>query len=136
VPPGDEREATVSPDFIWTGPNTLQARFPLDRTGSFRTIVKSGENQLTRGPSVTLRYSPEFAPRAGIRTGEEILAALAETSGGTARPDVLEVDNNPPRSARKTSLLPYLFIAAIVLLLVEIAGRRLSLWERMKPIGE
>ncbi|HSG69032.1 MAG TPA: VWA domain-containing protein, partial [Planctomycetaceae bacterium] len=136
VPPGDEREATISPDFIWTGPNTLQARFPLDRTGSFRTIVKSGENQLTRGPAVTLPYSPEFAPRAGIRTGEEILAALAETSGGTARTDVLEVFNNPPRSARKTSLLPYLFIAAIVLLLVEIAGRRLSLWERMKPIGE
>jgi hypothetical protein len=46
------------------------------------------------------------------------------------------VYNNPPRSARKTSLLPYLFIASIVLLLVEIAGRRLSLWERMKPIGE
>jgi Mg-chelatase subunit ChlD len=136
VPPGDEREQPVSPDFIWTGPHTLQARFPLDRTGSFRTIVKTGRQRLARGPAVTLPYSPEFAPRAGNQSGAEILQSLAETSGGTARTDVLEIFKNPPRSPSKTSLLPYLFIASIVLLLIEIAGRRLSLWERLKPVEE
>jgi hypothetical protein len=31
-------------------------------------------------------------------------------------------------------LLPWLVVAAVVLLVLEIAGRRLSLWERLAPI--
>jgi len=132
VPPGQGREEVIKPDFLWTGPHSLEARFPLDRTGSFRTIVKTGSNKMTRGPAVSLPYSPEFAPRAGLPSGREILQQVAKTSGGTARTDVLSILDDPPRAASKKSLLPWLFSLSILLLIVEIAGRRLSLWERLK----
>jgi uncharacterized membrane protein len=132
VPPSQGREEVVNPEFLWTGPNTLEARFPLDRTGSFRTVVQTGANKFTRGPAVSLPYSPEFAPRAGLPTGLEILQEVAKTSGGIARTDVLSILLDPPRAASKKTLLPWLFTASILLLIAEIAGRRLSLWDRLK----
>jgi hypothetical protein len=66
-----------------------------------------------------------------LPTGKEALAEVAELSGGKARTDVLEVLRDPPRAARTLPLLPWLLILGIALLLVEIAGRRLSLWERL-----
>ena len=48
VPPGVEREAAIQPDFIWTGPDTLEARFQMNRTGTYRTLVKTGRETLTR----------------------------------------------------------------------------------------
>ncbi|MEW4527763.1 vWA domain-containing protein [Maioricimonas sp. JC845] len=135
VPPGQERTETITPDLTWIGPDTLQARFPMDRVGSYRTLVvdesKPRERGLTRGPAVTLPYSPEFAPRDGLPTGSETLEEIASLSGGIARTNVLEVFDDPPRTASTRSMLPWLFAAGIVLLLLEIAGRRLSLWERL-----
>lgn len=130
VAPGDEREAVLNLPFQWRGPNTLEARFKLTRTGTYRSLVKLGSRNIVRAPAVTLPYSPEFMPRAGLPTGDKVLAALADLTGGKARIDVLEVLADPPRSAYMTSLLPWLFPMAIVLLLLEIAGRRLSLWSK------
>ncbi len=132
VPPGAEREAVLEPDFVWTGPHTLEARFPLDRTGTFRTLVRTGRREFTRGPAVTLPYSPEYVPRVGLPTGKKLLASMGELTGGKARTDVLEVLADPPRSARTLPLLPLLLILGVCLLLLEIAGRRLSLWERAR----
>ncbi len=146
VPPGDERVAAIHPDFTWTGPDTLQARFRMERTGSYRTLVvrnpassrnpvSEAPQQITRGPAITLPYSPEFAPRDGLPTGVAILAEVAELSGGVMRTNVLEVLRNPPRSARTSSMLPWLFGAAIALLVLEILGRRLSLWDQLIEAG-
>ncbi|MCA9112178.1 MAG: VWA domain-containing protein, partial [Planctomycetaceae bacterium] len=131
VPPGDDRVAPIEPDFTWVGPDTLEGHFRMDRTGNWRTLVKTRGREIKRGPAVSLPYSPEFDPREGLPTGSEILAEVAELSGGVERPDVLDVLKNPPRSASTSSLLPWLFILGIVLLILEIAGRRLSLWERL-----
>mgnify|MGYP002623335013 CR=1 FL=1 len=136
VPPGDERNERLEPNFTWTGPDTLTARFRMDRPGTYRTLVVSGEDPdgspaMTRGPAVTLPYSPEFDLRDGLPSGREVLAEIAELTGGAARVDVVEVLRNPPRSARSTSLLPWLFTIVIVLTVLEILGRRLSLWEQL-----
>lgn len=131
VPPGAEREAAVRPEFVWTGPNSLEARFRMDRMGNYRTLLKDPRGQLVRGPAVTLPYSPEFAPRVGLPTGKEVLADLAKISGGKERADILEVFSDPPRASRTVPLLPALCILGIGLLMLEIAGRRLSLWERL-----
>lgn len=136
VPPGQEREAVLRPDFVWTGAHELESRFRLDRTGTYRTLVRTGERKFSRGPTVTLPYSPEFAPRIGMPTGRETLARISELSGGQLRTDIMEVFKDPPRSARTVSLLPPLMIAAIVLLLLEIAGRRLALWQRIREIAQ
>ena len=134
VPPGAEREAAQTPDFIWTGPDTLEARFRMDRTGTYRTLLKTGERKFVRGPSVTLPYSPEFAPRAGLPSGTETLKQVAEISGGKLRTDILEILADPPRSASSVSLIPWLMACAIGLLLTEIAGRRLALWQRVASL--
>jgi Mg-chelatase subunit ChlD/uncharacterized membrane protein len=134
VPPGVEREAALTPDFIWTGPDTLEARFRMDRTGTYRTLLKTGERRFVRGPAVTLPYSPEFVPRVGLPSGSETLKAVAEISGGKLRTDVLEVLADPPRSASSMSLIPWLMACAIGLLLTEIAGRRLALWQRVSAL--
>jgi len=136
VPPGTERAPTQHPDLVWIGPDTLQARFRMDRLGTWHTIVKTGERRFTRGPAVTLAYSPEFAPRAGLPTGTATLAQMAEITGGKSRADVLDVLKDPPRSARTTSLLPWLFSAALCLLVLEIAGRRLSLWDWVRRTAD
>jgi hypothetical protein len=131
VPPGTERTEPIKPDFTWVGPDTLEGRFRMDRTGSWRTLVKTRGQEIKRGPAVTLPYSPEFDPRDGLPLGKEILADVADLSGGTERTDVLSVLRNPPRSSRTSSLLPWLFIVGLTLLVLEIAGRRLSLWDRL-----
>jgi uncharacterized membrane protein len=132
VPPGQEREDVLRPDFVWTGAHELESRFRLDRTGTYRTLVRTGERTFSRGPTVTLPYSPEFTPRIGMSSGRDTLARISELSGGELRTNVMDVFENPPRSARTVSLLPFLMIAAIVLLLLEIAGRRLALWQRIR----
>jgi Mg-chelatase subunit ChlD len=131
VPPGTERADPIEPDFTWVGPDTLEGRFRLDRTGSWRTLVKTRGREIKRGPVVTLPYSPEFDPREGLPTGNEVLAEVADLSGGVERTDVLSVLKNPPRSGRTSSLLPWLFVLGLTLLVLEIAGRRLSLWDRL-----
>lgn len=132
VPPGEERTQAVRPDFVWTGPNSLQARFRLERNGTYHTLVKSsdkGSREFVRGPSVTLPYSPEFAPRQGLPSGRDVLTEVAKLSSGHERTDILSVLADPPRSVQTRSLLPYLFVTALLTLLLEIVGRRLSWWD-------
>lgn len=132
VPPGDERTQPTTPDFVWTGPNSLQARFRLEQTGTYRTLVRAaGKNsrEFVRGPTVTLPYSPEFAPRQGLPSGRDLLSDIAKLSNGRERTDILSVLADPPRSVQTRSLLPWLFAISLAVLMLEIAGRRLSWWE-------
>lgn len=132
LPPGAEAEKSFSPKFEWADRNVLQTRFRLDKLGIYRTQVVTGENKSVRGPSISLPYSPEFFPRRGQPSGRQTLAEIARLSGGTERTDVLELLDRTklPRLPRMVSLLPWLAVAVVLLLLTEIAGRRLALWER------
>jgi hypothetical protein len=149
LPPGAEPEKSLSPKFEWADRNVLQTRFRLERLGIYRTQVVTGENKSVRGPSISLPYSPEFFPRSGQPSGRQTLAEIARLSGGTERTDVLELLERTklPRLPRMVSLLPWLATAVVLLLLTEIAGRRLALWERrtwreetadevIAPVGE
>ena len=131
VPPGDERQQLLEIPFEWQGANTLQARFKLSQTGTYRPLVKLGAKSFVRGPTVTLPYSPEFAPRDALSSGLSVLKSLADKTGGKARVNPLEVLADPPRAATAWPLAALLFSTSILLLLLEIAGRRLSLWEKL-----
>lgn len=131
IPPGDERAKPREIPFEWQGANTLQARFKLDQVGTFRPLVKLGPRNFVRGPTVTLPYSPEFAPRIDTTSGADILKSLAEKTGGQPRVNPLEVFADPPRSSSKQPLAIYLLMGGLSLLILEIAGRRLSLWEKL-----
>ena len=135
IPPGEERIDPQNIPLEWIGPDTLEARASLNRTGTYRTIIKTGPGQYQRGPALSLPYSPEFAPRIGLPSGEETLERIAELSGGHARTDVLEVFKDPPRSPQRSSLIPWFLLVGLVVLITEIAGRRMQLWSS-QPIAE
>lgn len=134
VLPGTDNPPPIEPTLTWVGPDTLEARFRMERTGTYRTIVQSPDGELSRGPATSLPYSPEFEPREGLPSGQDVMAEVAALSAGSERTNVLDVFLNPPRSSKRTSLLPWVFIATVILLLLEIAGRRLSLWERLAEV--
>lgn len=131
VPPGDERQLPLQIPFEWQGANTLQARFKLSQTGTYRPLVKLGGKNFVRGPTVTLPYSPEFAPRDATNNGMAVLKSLADKTGGKARVNPAEALADPPRAATTWPLAGLIFCLGILLLILEIAGRRLSLWEKM-----
>lgn len=136
LPPSEERTFAVDLPFQWTGPNSLQARFKLAQTGTYRTLVKMGGRNVIRGPALTLPYSPEFMPRVDLPPGREVLTAISRLTGGRERLSVLEALTDRPRTAQTASLLPLLLIVAIALLLLEIAGRRLALWSKLSEAVE
>eukprot|EP00913_Durusdinium_trenchii_P022811 g21415.t1 len=134
IPPGREVGEVRKTEFVWIDRNLLQARFRMDGEGVFYTTIVTGESSSFPGPSIALPYSPEFFPRDGLPTGRETLAEMARLSGGRELTDVVEVLNRDlrPRQPRMVSLLPWLLGGVMILLLAEIAGRRLSLWAYFK----
>jgi len=139
IPPGIEREQSLPVTLSWTSPSQLEGRFRMEKLETYRTLLKEEAQQgkstrSYRGPTISLPYSPEFVPRHDFPLGKTTLAEIAELSGGNARTDVLEVFRNPPRSASLSPLLPWLMVATLLVLLLEISGRRLALWERKTAI--
>jgi hypothetical protein len=74
-------------------------------------------------------------PRVGLPSGSETLQSIADVTGGRQRIDVREALSDPLPVARKLGLLtPMLCLCAMVLFLIEIAGRRWSWWERLSAL--
>ncbi len=79
------------------------------------------------GPALCLPYSAEAEPRFDRDRGVDVLAGLARSTGGQVRQDLLGSYENPPSLGLEWSLAPWLVIAAAILLVAEIAVRRLRL---------
>ena len=79
------------------------------------------------GPALALPMPAEVAPRRDLASGSAILAELARNTGGRVRGDLLGLYDNPPSPGSATELSMWLVIAALVILLAEIAIRRLRL---------
>jgi uncharacterized membrane protein len=129
VPPGDDatrQRLTLS----WVGEHTLQARFPVDRTGVYVGAVEAAPGQVLPLPPLSLPYSPEFEPRADPDAGRATLAEVARISAGierTAWDDVFSARGLRNRQVR--DLVVPLAVLLLCLHLVEIAGRRLLLFD-------
>ena len=132
VPPADDPDglgaaadaAPFSADLRWDGPGALSASFPLGRVGTYRTLLRWPGGRTARGPAVSLPYSPEFLPRAGLPPGAAVLAELAAVSGGTTRTDLTTVFADPPPRPAPAAAWGWFAAAALLCLLAEIAGRR------------
>ena len=131
IQPGADRQVPLQIPFEWQGANTLQARFQLAQTGTYRPLVRLGGKNFVRGPTITLPYSPEFAPRDETANGMEVLKSLAAKTNGRARVNPVEMLADPPRASTKWPLAPLLLVVGMVVLILEIAGRRLSWWEKL-----
>lgn len=154
-----EREAewpAVPPELVLVGddpaaPLAAQPMLPIDRGAWAAEIRLSLDRPLIPaarlgqativGPAVALPMPPESAPRRDLPPGLAVLTDIAATTGGAVRGDLLRIWDNPPSRGVAHELAPWLVAAALLLLLAEVAVRRLRLhlrvrlprWSRRRP---
>ncbi len=102
----------------------LLARVALDRDGIYRAAVQVA-GATVRVPPLCLPYSPEWAPQPDARAGERLLRRLALSTGGSVQPAAAAIVDGPRRSAGRIDLGVWAAVFAVLVLLAEIAVRRL-----------
>jgi len=113
----------------WTGEDTLEGRFPIQKDGIYLGAVEIGQGKVLPLAPLSLPYSPEFEPRLDPDEGKKTLAEIARVTGGierTAWDDVFNASRLRDRQVRDL-VLP-LALALLLLHVMEIAGRRLLLF--------
>lgn len=128
VTPGDTARRTIELPLRWISDSVAEAAFDLDQTGSFQAVIDAGGGRVLKSGALCLPYSPEFAPRLDEPDGREVLDSVATISGGQSRLSMAELFTPTGRQRRWATLSPILLLAALLLALTEIAGRRLMLW--------
>jgi uncharacterized membrane protein len=123
---GPDEHAT-EPVLERAGERKLVARFPLSSDGVWHAVVRVGKDGVLRPPPLMLPYSPEYAPVADREAGERLLRRLAADSGGGVEPAAHELFAGPRESVGVKMLAWPCAWAALALLLLEIAVRRLEL---------
>jgi hypothetical protein len=110
----------------WSSPDSLLAEIPLAGSETVLTTVQvPGLGQTTLAP-VCLPYSPEYLPQKPGQ-GTAALERLAKATGGSERLNLGEVWRGITRRPRHVALAPYLLLAAVALLLLEVFERRTGL---------
>jgi Mg-chelatase subunit ChlD len=110
------------------GEHAFEARTTLDREGVSLGAVALGDGRSLALPPLTLPYSPEFEIGPDRDRGESLLRQVARESGGAVAPPLGEVFRGE-RGGRAWRVVSREFaLAALLLMLLEIAARRLELW--------
>jgi Mg-chelatase subunit ChlD len=127
VPPGDATPQKLT--LSWTGEDTLEARFPIQKDGIYLGAVEIGQGKVLPLAPLSLPYSPEFEPRLDPEEGKKTLAEIARVTGGierTAWDDVFNASRLRDRQVR--DLVVPIAVALLLLHVMEIGGRRLLLF--------
>ena len=127
VPPGDSVPQKLT--LLWTGEDTLEARFPIQKDGIYLGAVETGQGKVLPLAPLSLPYSPEFEPRQDPDEGRKNLAEIARVTGGierTAWDDAFNASRLRDRQVRDL-VLP-LALALLLLHVTEIGGRKLLLF--------
>ncbi|MFN3244499.1 MAG: VWA domain-containing protein [Planctomycetota bacterium] len=107
-------------------PGRVEARVPLVQEGVHRAAVRIGGESL-RLPPLARPFSPEWELQPDPRYGEVTLRGLTRRTGGNVSPASAQVLAGPRRSRGRQQLGPWLVSVALLLLVAEIASRRLLL---------
>ncbi len=110
----------------WTSADVLSADLPMSGGQTVLASLDLPGVGRTTLPPACLPYSAEFAPRQageGLRTLEQ----LARATGGRERLNLEDIWSDLPRMPRMVSLAPWLLLAAMLLLLIEVLQRRTGL---------
>lgn len=121
--PSGSKQRTVMPR-VAPGQYAIHVATPEPEIFDFAaTCTIAGQTVFTGRCSACPAYPREWIPHA---VNESLLRELAEATGGRINPSASEVlSSNAPPSLETRGLWHYLLFAAIVLLLVELAIRRL-----------
>ncbi len=142
VYPNEAKTKTV--DLTWRGPDTLEANVPLKEKGLYIGAVSLGNGRARELPPVGVPYSPEFKPRSSDQNwkqqGGKILKQIAEITGGTERINPEQAYETQGTARVRSSLIPLLALLGLLLMVLEIAWRRLrlnrilyGLWKTSEP---
>lgn len=115
-----------------TGALTFEAQLPLTDAGIRLGTLQLADGRFLDLPPIALPYSSEFSPPSDPDAGRRTLARLAEATGGQALASADQLFNTPITGMRSTPLLRPLLVLALLLFLLEVAGRRLSLWSNLE----
>ena len=110
----------------WTSADTLAVDIPIHGSETVLTTVEIPGGGNISLPPVCLPYSPEFKP-AHTESGLATMERLAKATDGKQRINLGEIWDDLPQQSRLISLQPWLLIAALLLLLLEILERRTGL---------
>jgi hypothetical protein len=114
------------------GEDRFEARVALEQAGVSLGVVRLAGDRVVSLPPLALPYSPEFERSFDPDRGERLLRDLARESGGLVAPAAADLFRGE-REGRATRVIAReLAIAAIALLLLEIAARRLELWSLVR----
>lgn len=124
IQPGLKQEKQT---LVQTAPGRYAMQFPTPRQGAYHLeiAVKQGENVVYRqSRGLMIGYSDELRIKP---PNEELLQAVASTSGGKFAPSVEEVFRSTGETTtRPTPLWPWLLGAAAFLLILDVALRRID----------
>jgi Mg-chelatase subunit ChlD len=109
---------------VWSAPDQLTCELPLEDDETVLPVIMVGDRRMAL-PPVCLPYQPEFAA-ANPGKGEPSLRQIAAATGGRERIDLASVWDEVPRSAKTLDLRPWCFLLAVLVLLLEVAQRRLA----------
>ncbi|NLZ63308.1 MAG: VWA domain-containing protein [Lentisphaerae bacterium] len=113
----------------WETPDRLSCRIPLTGENIYLPGISwPGQTPLSLAPAA-LPYSPEFRPMYSATEQNKLAQLLAwmAATGGQERLQPAEIWRDLPPQTRRVSLAPGLALLAILLLLLEVAERRLTL---------
>lgn len=130
LPPGDRmggepRQLTLT----WVGEDTLEARFPLHKSGLYLGAVRLGTGAVLPLAPLSLPYSPEFEPRSDTHEGRNTLAEIARLTGGVERTTWDDVFTSTRfRNRQFRDLVMPLALILLIAHVIEVGGRRLFLF--------
>jgi von Willebrand factor type A domain len=123
---GNTKPRAETTTLQWTGADTLAVEIPLYGSETALATVDLPGSGPVALPPVCLPYSPEFKPAQGA-TGLAALERLARATGGKERIELAGIWAELPKPLRLVELGPWLLLAAVVLLLMEVLERRTGL---------
>jgi hypothetical protein len=112
----------VTGQLRYTATDTLTAVFPLAGDQVATATVDLGQLGKVTLPPVRLLYSPEYRPRTS--DGRNTLRTLASLTGGVARTELASLWQDLPTVDRRVSVAHWLWLAAVVFILLEVLERR------------
>jgi uncharacterized membrane protein len=120
------RPETRKDEMQWATPDVMAASIPLGgQETALASVEVPGIGRFSLPPAC-LPYSPEFMP-AEPGQGQKVLARLSRMTGGEQRTNLAGIWGEIPSRPRYVNLAPWLAVAAILLLLVEVLERRTGL---------
>ncbi len=85
-------------------------------------------------PPLALPYSPEFERPTSETAGARLLGRITRRTGGVLSPSASDLFRSAPSTDRWRRITWPLLLMAMLCLMLEIAGRRLGLWESLARV--